>query len=166
MTDETFDQHPNAPTTPTDAGTAGTGHRSAADLPSRRTLLRGAAVAGAAVPFLAACAGGGNSGDNTSSETKKGQVLAKTSQVPEGGGIIVGDAGVVITQPSAGEFKGFSNICTHLGCQLAGVDQGTINCDCHGSMFSIEDGSVVNGPAQKPLPTKKIAVKGANITKA
>ena len=72
-------------------------------------------------------------------------VIAKTSQVPEGGGIILQDAGVVVTQPDAGDFKGFSDICTHMGCPVSSVSGGTINCNCHGSQYSITDGSVVVG---------------------
>ena len=52
----------------------------------------------------------------------------------------------MITQPTAGEFKGFTNICTHQSCPLDNVTDGTINCICHGSQFSIEDGTPVTGP--------------------
>ena len=86
--------------------------------------------------------------------------------MPEGGGLILDDDGIVVTQPEAGTFKGFSNICTHQGCPVDNVTDGTINCTCHGSMFSIEDGSVVGGPAPKPLPPKNVTVKGKNIALA
>ena len=65
----------------------------------------------------------------------------------------------VITQPKKGEFKAFSAICTHQGCIVAAVTT-TINCPCHGSKYSITDGSVVNPPAPKPLPPKTIKVDG------
>ena len=71
--------------------------------------------------------------------------IATTSDVPEGGGIILAEPGIVITQPTAGEFKGFTNICTHQSCPLDNVSDGTINCICHGSEFSIEDGSPGQG---------------------
>ena len=67
---------------------------------------------------------------------------------------------LVITQPKAGTFKAFSAICTHQGCTVSTVENGTINCPCHGSQFAIADGSVVNGPAPKPLPAKNIKVSG------
>jgi nitrite reductase/ring-hydroxylating ferredoxin subunit len=35
--------------------------------------------------------------------------------------------------------------CTHQGYIVASVSGGTINCPCHGSKFSIANGSVVNG---------------------
>jgi Rieske Fe-S protein len=89
--------------------------------------------------------------------------LASTSDVPEGGGKIIGGKNIVITQPAAGTFKGFSAVCTHQGCIVSSVSGGTINCPCHGSKFSIKDGSVVNGPASSPLPTVKISVDGTSI---
>jgi Rieske Fe-S protein len=86
--------------------------------------------------------------------------LAKTSDVPVGSGVIVGE--IVITQPAAGEFKGFSATCTHSGCTLNEVADGTINCPCHGSKFNL-DGSVANGPAKKPLTPEAVAVQGDSI---
>jgi Rieske Fe-S protein len=85
--------------------------------------------------------------------------------VPVGGGTIV-DQRVVVTQPAAGEFRGFSAICTHQRCPLANVANGTINCDCHGSRFSIEDGSVKNGPASEPLGAISVQLQGDQVVEA
>jgi len=95
-----------------------------------------------------------------------GAKLTATSDVPVGGGIILTDAAMVITQPKAGTFKAFSAICTHQGCTVSSVENGTINCPCHGSEFAIADGSVVAGPAPKPLPAQSIKVSGGSITAA
>ena len=89
--------------------------------------------------------------------------LASTSDVPVGGGKILADKKIVITQPKSGEFHGFSAVCTHAGCIVGTVSGGTINCPCHGSRFSITDGSVVNGPAPSPLPPVGITVQGTSI---
>jgi Rieske Fe-S protein len=86
-----------------------------------------------------------------------------TSDVPVGGGVILDDADYVITQPTAGEFKAFSKICTHQGCPVTEIAGGTINCKCHGSKFSIEDGSVSNPPASKALKESKVTVVGDKI---
>ena len=88
---------------------------------------------------------------------------AATVEVPVGGGVILDDANYVITQPTAGEFKAFSKICTHQNCPVTAVEGGTINCSCHGSKFSIKDGSVQNGPATKPLPEAKVTVAGKQV---
>jgi Rieske Fe-S protein len=109
---------------------------------------------------------GGGNGQDGGGNAGASNAIATTGEVPEGGGVILDDDGVVLTQPSAGQFRGFSNICTHQGCAVASVDGGTINCGCHGSMFSIEDGSVVGGPAPSPLPEKPIVVAGKDISLA
>ncbi len=75
------------------------------------------------------------------------------------------DAQTVITQPKAGEFKAFTAVCTHQQCIVATVTD-TINCNCHGSKFSITDGSVVNPPAPAPLAAKKVTVKGDTVSVA
>jgi Rieske Fe-S protein len=69
----------------------------------------------------------------------------------------------VVTQPTEGEFKAFSAVCTHQGCPVQSISDGTINCQCHGSAFAIEDGSVVNGPATRPLESKAVSVEGDSV---
>jgi len=92
--------------------------------------------------------------------------LASTSDVPVGGGKILADKKIVITQPQAGSFHAFTAVCTHQGCIVNSVSGGTINCPCHGSRFSITNGSVVNGPAPSPLPPVGIKVQGTSIVQA
>ena len=128
-------------------------------LVSRRTVLGATGLAAAAVGGLAACGGGpGASGGGSA-----GPVTAKTSDIEVGGGKVFADAQAVVTQPTAGQFKAFSSICTHAGCPVADVTD-TINCNCHGSKFSITDGSVVNGPATQPLAARTATVTGDSVS--
>ena len=145
---------------------------------SRRVLLRGAAVTGVAAPLLVACgsddepsgsAGTSGSasetgGSSESSGAAAGGTTVATSDVPVEGGVILADEMLVVTQPAEGEFKAFSAVCTHQGCPVQSVSEGTINCSCHGSKFSIEDGSVVNGPATSALESKSVSVDGDQVT--
>jgi len=149
---------------------------------SRRVLMRGAAVAGVAAPLLAACAsdeepsgsadasdgasetGGETVGSPEPADPDAGGTTVATSDVPVEGGVILADDMVVVTQPAEGEFKAFSAVCTHQGCPVQSVSEGTINCSCHGSRFSIEDGSVVNGPATSALEGKSVSVDGDQVT--
>ena len=93
----------------------------------------------------------------------KGTLLGAASDVPVGGGMVYTAAKVVVTQPSKGEYKAFSAVCTHVGCLCNQVAGGTINCPCHGSKFKITDGSVVAGPAPAPLPAKTVTVTGGQV---
>ena len=77
--------------------------------------------------------------------------------------MILGDADYVVTQPTKGTYKAFSKICTHQGCTVGQVADGVIKCPCHGSEFSIEDGSVKHPPARKPLPESATTVVGAKV---
>jgi nitrite reductase/ring-hydroxylating ferredoxin subunit len=149
------------------------------DLTRRRAL--GIAIGGLSLPLLAACGGGSGApasqspaGPGGTKSTKAGgaggaTVLTPASQVPVGGGVILSSANVVVTQPSKGTFAGFSATCTHQGCLLASVASGTINCGCHGSQFSVKDGSNVAGPNGTPagsvpgLPRVNVKMKGSDI---
>lgn len=135
---------------------------------TRRTVLA-TGVTGASA-LLAGC--GDNGGDSTESPTgdsptatdgTTGGELAKTDDIPVGGGKIFKDQKIVVTQPEQGDFKAFSAVCTHQGCIVASVSDKTINCACHGSKFSITDGAVENGPATRPLPAEQITVTGNSI---
>ncbi|NUW32237.1 Rieske (2Fe-2S) protein [Nonomuraea sp. SMC257] len=92
-----------------------------------------------------------------------GKAIADTSDIPSGGGKVFESQKIVVTQPADGEFRAFTAVCTHAGCTVASVSNGTINCPCHGSKFKIDDGSVAAGPADQPLAEKKIKVDGDRI---
>lgn len=129
---------------------------------TRRTVL--ATGASGAAALLAGCGGGGDGGSDETTATKGGgEALATTADIPVGGGKIFKDEKVVVTQPQEGDFKAFSAVCTHRACLVTTVEDGTINCPCHGSKFSVTDGAVENGPAQRPLPAEQITVSGNSI---
>lgn len=148
---------------------------------SRRTVLAVAGAASAALS-LAACGGssgggepGGGKSPGSGEEPERptggpGEggdgVLVKTSEVPEGGGKILKEEKVVVTQPSAGEFKAFSAVCQHQGCLVTSVADGTINCACHGSRYAIGDGGVTQGPATRALPEVDVSVKGGAVRRS
>ena len=108
------------------------------------------------------------SGQSSSPQPATGQPpsLALTSDVPVGGGKILADKKIVITQPRADSFEAFTAVCTHQGCTVSSVSGGTVNCPCHGSKFSIANGSVVTGPAASALAPVSIKVQGTSIVQA
>ena len=74
-----------------------------------------------------------------------------------------GSTTVIVSQPSAGEYKAFSTVCTHQGCQVQVQDSNRIVCPCHGSEYAVADGSVVHGPAEEALTSYPVQVKGGKI---
>jgi len=126
---------------------------------SRRTVLAaGCVLVGGSAVGVAGCSGGRRPPDEPASDT-----AIPVSEVPVGGGTVFADRDVVVTQPTAGTFQAFSAICTHQGCRVNEVVDGTINCPCHGSKYSVDDGSVVMGPAPLPLPRRELTVKGDSL---
>ena len=137
---------------------------------SRRTLVADDCLVAGAVT-LSGCTVYDTSVDAPTAEPPTGGAgaagpIAAIAEVPVGGGLVAKDQKVVVTQPEKGEFKGFTAVCTHAGCVVKEVAGGTINCPCHGSKFSITDGSVVAGPAKNPLGEARIAVEGTQIVSA
>lgn len=155
---------------------------------SRRRALTGAATLGVGVPLLAAC---GDDGDSTANDTASSDPtsdptsaattettdgassdapaaggLVATADVPVGGGVVLKEEELVVTQPADGEFKAFTAICTHQGCLVGSVSDGAIVCPCHGSSFSAADGSVQGGPATAPLAEVAVEVSGDQVVKA
>ncbi|MER8236912.1 Rieske (2Fe-2S) protein [Streptomyces sp. NPDC094049] len=135
---------------------------------ARRTVVAAAGGAGLAAA-LTACGGGGSGDSGTGGAdgegaATEGGTLARTGDIPVGGGKVVADRGVVITQPKAGEFKAFSSKCTHAGCAVSAVKDGVIVCPCHQSHFDVSDGSVKSGPATASLPPTPIQVVGDAIS--
>jgi len=143
------------------------------DQTTRRAVLGGVAAVGAGA-VLAACGGDepndsgggsdtGSGGDSGSGDAAADGAIGTTADVPVGGGTVFQKQKVVVTQPSEGDFKAFTAVCTHQGCTVGSVKGDTIQCNCHGSQFSAADGSVKKGPAGKPLAAKKVTVEGDSI---
>ncbi|MDX3340023.1 Rieske (2Fe-2S) protein [Streptomyces sp. ME02-6979.5a] len=142
----------------------------------RRTVLAAGAVGAAALATGCGSSDEGGGGDTSGTPTASdgasdgaspgasdGVELAATGDIPVGGGTVFKERKVVVTQPEEGEFKAFSAVCTHASCLVSTVSDGTINCPCHGSRFSITDAAVEAGPAPRPLPAERISVSGGTI---
>lgn len=140
---------------------------------SRRIVFQGLGALGVAAA-LAGCGGGsggsddGSTGGSTPTAGTAGEELATTAEIPVGGGIVLTDKHIVITQPAAGEFKAFSSRCLHQGFDVTKVEDGTITCAFHGSTYDAATGAVTGGPAPSDgtLATVAVEVKGDKVVAA
>ncbi|MEW1660809.1 MULTISPECIES: Rieske (2Fe-2S) protein [unclassified Streptomyces] len=130
--------------------------------PDRRTVLRGAALAGIACFGAAACAGG-EQGTSARPSSDAPVELGPATEVPVGGAKLYAAQRLLVSQPAKGEFKCFSSVCTHMGAVLNKIEKGQAICPLHGSHFQVADGKVAQGPAAVPLESVPIKVKGGKL---
>ena len=136
---------------------------------SRRSVLLGVGAAAAGVTVLAGC-GTSSAGSSTAGGAAGGAaggggsaVSVPVSDVPVGGGTILQNPAIVVTQPSQGTFEAFSAICPHAGCPVAAIQGGLIICPCHGSEFDIATGDVKAGPAPPGLAKLTATLSGSSV---
>ena len=131
----------------------------------RRTVFR-LGISALALGGVAACSApitGGTSSAAGGAQSSDAVVRIPLSSIPVGGGLIDATDKVVVTQASAGQYKAFSAVCQHMGCIVGAVVGTKIVCPCHGSAYSIVDGSVLNGPSTKPLIPKTATTQGSDL---
>lgn len=133
---------------------------------TRRVVVAGG-CAGALALGLGACATYDANGPVNPSRPPAGSGAGgptiAAGDVPVGGGAILADQQVVVTQPVAGTFAAFGTTCPHQGCTVNEVAGGTINCPCHGSRFRVADGSVAQGPATTGLQRRQTSVANGTV---
>ena len=135
---------------------------------TRRGILVAGGVIGVASVAAACGSSGGEGGGSSSSSastapTAGGTKLGAVADIPVSGGKVFDGPQVVVTQPQAGTIKGFTAVCPHQGCLVSTVQDNEILCPCHGSLFSAEDGSVIQGPATTGLAAVPVSVDGESV---
>ena len=135
---------------------------------SRRGVIA-SAVGVSAIAALSACSPEVSNLTSTPTPeapaTTEPVAVAKTSDIPIGSGkkFDVDGVQILITQPRAGEFRGFSAICTHAGFVMSNVANSEIKCDNHGAVYSADDGSVLSGPAPRALGKVTVTIEGDDV---
>lgn len=133
---------------------------------TRRIVFHGMGALGVAVA-LAGCAGDdGDEEDAGGSGVASGAELTPTSEVPVGGGVVLTEEKIVVVQPTEGDFKAYTAVCTHQQLLVTSVQDGTIHCANHGSTYDAATGEVTGGPAPSALATVPITVEGDRIVTA
>lgn len=135
---------------------------------SRRGVIA-SAVGVSAVAALSACSPEVSNLTSTpepeAPSTAEPVAVAKTSEIPIGSGkkFVVEGVPILVTQPRAGEFRGFSAVCTHAGFVMSNIANSEIKCDNHGAVYSADDGSVLSGPAPRALGKVTVTVEGDDV---
>jgi cytochrome b6-f complex iron-sulfur subunit len=70
---------------------------------------------------------------------------------------------VLVFRPEDKKVVAYDATCTHAGCTVAPAGT-SFECPCHGSTFNGSDGSVISGPARRPLTPLTTAIDGDWIT--
>jgi Rieske Fe-S protein len=120
-----------------------------------------AAKAKAGTTAANAYGAGSSSGTGTAATS-----LATVASIPSGSGRILQHPPVVLVRDPNGavqQVHAFSAICTHQGCVVTTISNGTIDCPCHGSKFDLRTGKVVAGPAPSPLPAIAVTVRDGEV---
>ncbi|MET9349897.1 Rieske (2Fe-2S) protein [Streptomyces termitum] len=130
---------------------------------TRRTVLKGAALAGAAGLGVAACSTDSKLGHAQTPTPTAPVALGSPDEVPVGGAKLYREQRVLVSCPAKGEYKAFSAQCTHAGCVLDKIEDDAGNCPCHGSRFDVTTGKALQGPATVPLPAVEIRVEGGQL---
>ena len=160
-------------------------------LASRRIVFQGLSALGVAT-VLAGCSGDDQPSSSTSDPTgappsptesspaqpppssaspssktsPQPAAVARTDEIPVGGGIVLMDEKIVIVQPTAGQFVAWSAICKHEGETVGSVENNVITCLHHFSKYDSATGDVVAGPAPTGLDPVQIKVANGRITQA
>jgi nitrite reductase/ring-hydroxylating ferredoxin subunit len=79
--------------------------------------------------------------------------------------VVVGDTPVFMLR-HGDHFHAIHDRCSHRGCSLAEtgkVEKEVVECGCHGSRFSLRDGSVQRGPATVGQPAYEVREQGGKV---
>ncbi|MER8090478.1 Rieske (2Fe-2S) protein [Streptomyces sp. NPDC058316] len=130
---------------------------------ARRTVLKGAALAGAAGLGAAACSTESKLGHAVTPTPTAPVELGAPEEVPVGGSKLYRDQRVIVSCPAKGQYKAFSAQCTHAGCLLNKIEDNVGECPCHGSHFDTTTGKALHGPATVPLPAVPVRLEGGKL---
>jgi Rieske Fe-S protein len=143
-----------------------------------RALTRRGALRGSLIALLGAVGGYLTARDSTAARPPRGEAVANAygpstqaggrllvavDAVPVGGGVVLAKEKVVVTRPAPDDVRAFSAVCTHQGCTVDAVADGTVDCPCHGSSFDAATGAVRHGPAARPLPEIAVVVRSGQV---
>ncbi len=119
----------------------------------------------AAAPVLVLCASCSKSGNNPQKDAIDFSIDLTSNLLTVGASMV--RSGVIIVRINTGNliasFIAFQVECTHAANPIVwNQAQQQFNCNLHGSVFS-SNGSVVNGPANRPLQSYTLQLNGTEL---
>ncbi|HTU33784.1 MAG TPA: Rieske (2Fe-2S) protein [Candidatus Acidoferrum sp.] len=96
------------------------------------------------------------------------RVIAQTNEIPVRGSKIfqypTDIAPCILVRTTETEYVAYSRLCTHNSCPVFWrPEDNAFACPCHGGMFSITNGAVLQGPPPRPLPRVLLEIRGDDI---
>jgi Rieske Fe-S protein len=96
------------------------------------------------------------------------RVVARAGEVPVGGVKLFNYPGAddpcILVRAAEERYVAYSQKCTHLSCAVYfEAARGRLECPCHEGYFSVEDGSVLQGPPPRPLLRVSLQRRGADL---
>ena len=93
------------------------------------------------------------------------QAVAALGEIPVGGvktfAYPTAEDPCILVRTAEDAYVAYSQKCTHLSCAVYyDRERNHLECPCHEGFFSIADGSVMQGPPQRPLPRVELARSG------
>ncbi|MER7170473.1 Rieske (2Fe-2S) protein [Streptomyces mesophilus] len=131
--------------------------------PARRTVLKGAALAGTAGLGAAACSTESDLGHAENPTPTAPVDLGDASAVPAGSAKLFREQRLLVACSQDGKYSALSAQCTHAGCVLDKIEGDEANCPCHGSRFNVVNGAAIEGPASVPLPKVPVRVENGKL---
>jgi len=97
-----------------------------------------------------------------------GLAIAGAADIPVGGSAIfqypTPNDPCVLIRTGADTYVAYSRICTHAACPVFyQPGANVIACPCHGGVYSVADGSVLQGPPPRPLPRIRLERRGTTL---
>lgn len=68
----------------------------------------------------------------------------------------------ILVRTAEDHYAAYSQKCTHLSCAVF-YAEGALVCPCHEGRFSVQDGSVLQGPPTRALPVVKLERRGDQL---
>jgi Rieske Fe-S protein len=97
-----------------------------------------------------------------------GMIIPGAAEIPVGSSAIfqypTPSDPCVLIRTGEDAYVAYSRICTHAACPVFyQASDNVLACPCHGGVYSVEDGRVLQGPPPRALPRITLERRGATL---